>query len=173
MNDSEVIESRKEAVSPAFLNMVTILLMYGVILLFYAQKMREFGPGNRGPEIWMDTLIEAVGISTFTYVLPAAIQNFQRRENKLIRNSILLLIFDILYVLIYALFPPRPFFLNIILCVCTIVLVLWTSLMIYGASKSLTSGQAMGHMIEPADAASRGETIDSRLQEGSENDRIT
>lgn len=173
MNDSETIESSKEAVSPAFLNVVTILLMYGVILLFYAQKMRELGPGNRDPEVWMDTLVEAVGISTFTYVLPAAIQNFQRRESKLIRNSILLLIFDILYVLIYALFPPRPLLLNAFLCVCTIVLVFWTSFMIYGASKTLTSGQAMGHMMEPVGATRHGETIDPQLPKGSENDRIT
>lgn len=173
MNDSEAIKSSKEVVNPAFLNMVTIFLMYGVILLFYAKKMREFGPGNRGPEVWLDTLVEAVGISTFTYVLPATIQDFQKREIKLIKGSILLLILDILYVLIYALFPPRPLWLNIVLCVFTIVLVFWTSHIIYGTSNPSTSGQAMGHMMEPANAARCGKAIDSRLTKGSENNRIT
>lgn len=161
--------NKKEALSPAFLNMVTILLMYGVILLFYMQEMIGRGPGNRGPDVWMNTLVESVGISTFTYVLPATIQNFQR----MIRNSILLLVFDILYVLVYALYSPRPLLLNIFLCLCTIGLVLWTSLMIYGVSKPLTNGQAKEHKMESADAAWRGEAVSFRLPEDSGNDRIT
>ena len=173
VNDSETAKSSKEEISPEFLNMVTIFLMYGVILLFYAQKMTKFGPGNRGPEIWLDTLVEAVGISTFTYVLPATFQNFQRLKDSLIKKSILLLICDVLYVLVYALFPPRPLWLNIILCIFTIVLVFWTSHMIYEASNSSTSGQANEHMMKPASATRSGEGINSRLSEDSENNRIT
>lgn len=174
MSDSVTIKSQKEAVSPAFVNVVTVLLMYGVIILFYVQKMRALGPGNRNSDVWMDTLVEAVGISTFTYVLPAAIQNtFQRLESKVVRHSILLLVSDVLYVFLYALFPPRPLFLNIILCVLTVALVFWTSLVIYWASKSLASGQAMGRIMRQDDKRQLEESSDSQVLDGSENNRIT
>lgn len=175
MSDRQPINTQENGLSPEFLNIITVVFMYGVIFIFYIQQMRMLGPGNRGLDVWLNTFVEAVGISTFTYVFPSAIQNaLQRKKKETTKPGIFLLIFDILYVLIYAVFPPRPWWLNAILCVCTIALVLWTSHLIHLASGISESEQAGDNKMNCGDANGQPEAATSvEVSVGSENNRIT
>lgn len=131
-----------------FLNAAGIMVTYVVILIFCIKQVSE-QTGNHSAEIWLKAMVDAVCISTFTYIFTQAINNLAIGETaKTFKVNICMLIADIPYILLYGVFKSRPFFLNILLCVYSVCLVLLAFYSIHLTVKKQESGQADDHTMK-------------------------
>ncbi len=161
MSEGSSDNSRRPINLSLHLNTLTVILMYGAVILFYVAEMLSIPAGQRSADVWLSSFVDAVTLTTFTYALPVSLHSiFDGGRGKIAVWSMWLLVADIFYILIYGVFRFRAVWANILLCIFTIVLVVWVSIL--QVKGQATTGNAENKMKDRGFEGS-----------SSENQRIT
>lgn len=137
-----IFKFRSDGTNPAFLNTFAVFITYTLILVFYIKQVLVLPDEMRQDvEYCFNLLIDSFGVSTITYVLGVIVQNFAavKKGDSVFSQNSWLLFWCILYIVIYGLFIPRPFGLNIALAIFTVFIVGYASRCVFKTSES---GQA-------------------------------
>lgn len=135
--------------SPLFQSVLSLFATYGVILIFYFKQ-----PAPSGEDItWINTFHDAMGISSFTYVLLFAFQFVALDVAPEIFNKCcFLMLFDLFYIMVCVAFIPRNYVLDSILCIVAMVLVCCVPILARQiAAKLYYNGQANSHKDDDGD----------------------
>lgn len=112
---------------------------YLVMLMFCAKTVLAKDPQDL--DVWLNALVDAVCISTFTYVFTQTINNLVSGGSGVLKVCMLSICLCVLYILLYSLFELRPFWLNLVLCIYTIVLIILTFISVHLTVKAMEDGE--------------------------------
>lgn len=134
---------------PAFFNTVTVVVTYMFVIIFFFKQVSSICDATMTSEMYLDKFVDAIGVSTFTYVFTAALpMQVNSNGTSMFGTNVWMLVLNVIYIILYSLFIPRCFCLNIGLCLFTLVLVFGLSYAITNTYRSLESGQANDHSME-------------------------
>lgn len=139
---------RDDGTSPAFLNTYAVVITYILITIFYIKEFQCLAEDQRQDGVYcLNLFITNYGVSTITYVLGVCVQNFAivKKGDDMFSEIAWLLGLCIVYSILYALFIPRPYGLNIFLTVFTLFLVFYASNCVYKISET---GQAKDNNMD-------------------------
>lgn len=137
-----IFRFKSDGTNPAFLNTFAVFITYALILVFYIKQISVLPVEmQQNLEYCFNLLIDSFGVSTITYVLGVIVQDFAvvKKGDVVFSQNSWLLFWCVLYIVIYGLFIPRPFGLNIALALFTIFIVGYASRCVFKTSES---GQA-------------------------------
>lgn len=136
-----------------FLNILSLAGTYIVIALFCIKQVSGQS-GEHSLEMWLNAIVNAVCISTFTYNFTQTINNLALdRKRRTLRLNAGMLVAGVVYILLYSLWGATVFWLNVFLCVYTIFLVILPSWSLHRVIKTQESGQDSGHTMKTDDVA--------------------
>lgn len=132
--------------SPVFQNTLVVVITYVLIALFYAKQLISLTEYERTWEVALNMLVDAVGVSTITYILTVVFQSLPAvAGTNTVSLDIWLVVLCFVYAFLFGVFMPRPVILNIVLCFLTAFAV-WAAA--YCVSKTVESGQTGDNIIE-------------------------
>lgn len=138
---------------------------YAVILIFCVKTVLTSTENTQDVDVWFSAFVDAVCISTFTYVFIQIINNIVSagRNRTVLKFCMLAICLCVPYILLYGLFEPRPIGLDYALSAYTMILIILTFISVHLTAKAMQDEE---YNMEPGEFdPSQPVPLESRLPE--------